>query len=330
MAHPISDDIRIGVSLETTSGTINTTPTWETMRLQSETIFADFNSVDSTELTAERGMVDSIPAGVSVSGNIESYMFMNDTYTSFLSAILGHASVPFTTGTVSNGSTVSTYTYEKAIPTNSNVAGGLDYYRIAGLSPTSVTIDVTPNQPVTWSFAFIGGEFSKDSDLATAGDAEIAGSTYDPPNPLAGTSGGVPFLAEDVSLVTAQPLLRPNVGGNLHLDYTNMSITIDSQNRDVELVGGGSEIALGKVKATIEATVLFDSLLAMNFMVNPATAGSAYNIEFGPSGNTIDFDINQAVVTNFRVDTPETSSDVVAQMTIEGLVGASPQVEITI
>ena len=99
MAHPISDDIRIAACLENTSGTINANPAWETLRLQSETIFADFNSVDSTELTAGRGMVDSIPAGVSVSGNIESYMFLNDTYTSFLAAILGYATVPFTTGT---------------------------------------------------------------------------------------------------------------------------------------------------------------------------------------------------------------------------------------
>ena len=63
MAYATSDEVRIAVVEEAAAGTTPATPVFDILRLNSESITANFTTVDSQELTTARGQVDAIPAG---------------------------------------------------------------------------------------------------------------------------------------------------------------------------------------------------------------------------------------------------------------------------
>ena len=316
MAYATSDEVRIAVVEEAAAGTTPATPVFDILRLNSESITANFNTVDSQELTTARGQVDAIPAGQSVSGSIEAYACPNDVYQSFLAAILGSSTTPFTTGSVTPGSALTSYTLEKTIPDSS---GSSHYWRVAGLVPNSVTINASPNEPVTWSFGFMGGEFSRATSI-------VGGATYDPPTPAVNTA--TPYLADDMAITFGAAAL----GGPFKV--TAASLTIDSQNREIECVAQTlGYVALGKLRVSMELTVLFENLEAYDYLTNPSTARGtgSFDLNHAGSAGDIEFDFDSIMVENVENQTPGASQEVVATMSLVALTKpAGNQVTITV
>ncbi len=318
----LSDLSRIAIVSEATPGTTPGTPAFENLRLLSESVTSTNNNVDSGELDPSRGLSDTIKAGAEVGGTIESYCVYDSSYIEAILSVLGAPVVwPSTgsSGATSQGTTVETFTLERTIQ---NADARQSYARYSGLSFSSVSWDFAPNDPLTMTFGVMGGAITVAEDTAVSGDAEIAGSAYAVPSPL----DALPMTGDQVGLTwtAGMAALATALNGS---EITAMSITIDSQNREIDEVGQtASDVVLGKLAVGITFTSLFEGNAIKDAeLANTDTNNQpVLNVTMTDSAaNVYTLNFPRVKIQQATAITPTTNTDVVYEVEAVALVDAN-------
>ena len=306
----MADDVRIAAAEEATEGTL-VTGAYEKMRLNSESVSQQQNSVESAELNAARAQTDEIRAGASVSGSIETYAIMNDTLRLFFKSLLGSNE---SGETHKLGTYLTTFSLEKQIPRNGTAL--YDYQRYTGLSVNSCQISMAPNEPITFSWGMIGGGMTLAADSSTGGDAE-AGASYTEPDPA--DADAPPMRADGLTLDWGSELGALDTGV-----CTGMTIDINSNNREIEQLGTfDGKVGLGKFSARISCTYLFESNLVLDKLISGAT--TSLDVTLADSMTTPStwlFDFAKVKIAQATVVTPATGSDVVVEFEAVAIAAA--------
>lgn len=318
----LSDLNRIAIVSEVTPGTTPATPAFEKLRLLSESVTSTNNNVDSGELDPSRGLSDTINAGAEVGGTIEAYCVYDSSYIEAILSVLGATVVWPSTGSsaaTTQGTAVETFTLERTIQ---NADDRQSYARYAGLSFSSVAWNFTPNDPLTMTFGVMGGAITVAEDAAVSGDAEIAGSTY----AVSAPADALPMTGDQVALTwTAGTAALQTALTNSEI--TAMSITIDSQNREIdEISTRASDVVLGKLAVGITFTSLFEGNAIKDAeLANDVTANQPdLTVTMTDSAsNVYTLNFPRVKIQQATAITPTTNSDVVYEVEAVALVDSA-------
>jgi hypothetical protein len=252
-------------------------------------------------------VIDTIPGGQTITGSVNSYGCDNDTYIALLGALLGDAGAPSTPMTT--GHSIKTYTIEKKIPDGT---GGYEYIWYRGCTPTRATINITPNEPVTWDFDFVGGK-------TQTGQTALTGATYTAPTPNPQTA--IPFNSSEATLSFGSA----NMGMAAAPEYTTASLVLDANMREVDVIdptsaGIGRNVVQGRLKCTLDVSVLFQNMDAYDYLTDPATAIGTCVLSLLGSGSatgSIVFTFGRAKPSAMSVVATGTGQEVLSNITVE-------------
>lgn len=158
-----TNEVRLAMIAETAWGTTPTSPTFDTVRLTSESLQPNKETVDSSEIRADRNLSETMMVGQGAEGSID-FEWSYGTFDDLLAAALFSN---WSTDELVNGVTPTSFTIERTTP----VGAGNSYDRFLGMIPNTLSLSVTARQIVTGSAAFIGRQMEVDNTI-------IVGATY--------------------------------------------------------------------------------------------------------------------------------------------------------
>ena len=175
------------------------------------------------------------------------------------------------------------------------------YQRYKGSTFSVAAISITPNEDVSGTFTVVAGEPELD-------DLPITGATY------VGAGSSAVFTAPEVIELTVGSLA---VGTSC---WTEMTITLDSQNRGIACIGsrGEREAVLGKLSVVAEGAVYFagDQMLLEAMASNQVIGNSVITLT-NADGDVLRFDLYQVKATNATLNAEATGSDLTIPVTLE-------------
>lgn len=298
----LSDTARIAIIEEVTAGTTPATPAFEILRLNSDSIVWEAESVQDPELNPDRTLKDVIGTGGAVRGSLETNLAANSTFEKMLESVYG---ADFVADDLYPGTTLKTFTIEKRLL---NEDGSYSYHRFRGVTFSSVRISSQPDAPITCTWTVRGGSFSVDTAL-------IAGATYADPSP-----------AHTVApAMRGQDMVVNFTGGPAGISshcFTSFEITLDSQVNATKCLGteGEADLHLGKFVAPMQATVVYKGLGLTNKWITPET--TALQVEFydtnpSPANHSYSIYTPRVRVVNAGVPIPATGELVVQPVELE-------------
>ena len=302
-----TDSLQLAMVEETVPGTTPATPAFQLWRTTGEGLTFTPNTSESGEIgSGGRFKQPSNVTGMAVSGDINFELAKFPALETAIAAVLGSdwgecplgGASTFDATRVTAGETLRTFTIEKRFP---NPAGGYFYQRFKGVSFSSLTINVSPNNPITGSVGIVGGV----PELATT---PITGATY-----VSAGSNPV-FTAPEVTDLTVGAAL----GIGTHC-WTSMTLTIDSGNRGIPCIGtqGDREVVLGTVSTTLSGDVYFSDQAVLQALLDNTTIGDGV-VAFEDSGNNIyRFDLYGLKPTAGSVAAGGAGQDLVMPLTFE-------------
>lgn len=182
---------------------------------------------------------------------------------------------------------------------------GTDQYvfqRYTGCTYSALTLTTSPNQIVTGTVSVVAGEPVLDY-------LPITGATYSDP----GTS--TVFTAPEVLELTVGSL--PGVQTSC---WSSLTLTLDSQNREISCIGGlGSrESALGTFLASASGDVYFvgDQSALRSLLLNETIGDSVFTFS-NSDGDIYRFDMYETKITSGSVVATGQNEDVTMPLTIE-------------
>jgi hypothetical protein len=186
------------------------------------------------------------------------------------------------------------------------------YHRYLGLVPDTLTLNITPNEPITGSVGFIGNTLE-------TGTTAIAGSTYV-------SAGANPVMT--APLVTGITLF--DVDDNNVFDvgtscFTSIAVNLASNNRAVNCIGtlGAKDTVLGRFEATIGYSVYF----ANDFMLDALLAQTEYKLVVSvmdAAGNGYTLTFPRVKISSAQVAAGGSGEDVVVTGEMTALVPETP------
>src|SRR5690625_3928973 len=162
-----TNEVQLALIQETAWGETPATPAFDVMRLTAENFQPGKETVESSELRADRNIAETIMVGQSAEGNID-FELSYETFDAILAAALFS---DWSGDSIVNGVTPTSFTAERKTPLGSGDA----YDRFLGLIPNTFSLSITAKQIITGSAAFIGRSMETDTDI-------ITGATYTPAN----------------------------------------------------------------------------------------------------------------------------------------------------
>jgi hypothetical protein len=174
------------------------------------------------------------------------------------------------------------------------------YQRFKGVTYSSMTLDVAPNQPVTGSFGLIGG--TPELDVVP-----IAGATY-----VAAGNNPV-FTAPDVSKLQLGTLTA-----GTHC-FTSLTISIDSQNRGIACLGtqGEREVVAGTLRVEVNGSVYFSDQDILEKLLDDQKIGDGTIALTDGSGNYYRFDFYGLKPTAAQVSAGGQGQDLIVPITLQ-------------
>lgn len=238
----LSDTARIAIVKEVTRGVTPATPAFEILRLNSDSVVWEAESVPDPELNPARTQRDVIGTGGAVRGTLETNLVFNSTFDDLFEAIFGAAWVA---DDLNPGTTLSSFTIEKRIL---NEDGSYSYHRFKGVTFSSVRIASHPDAPISCTWTVRGGAFSTDTAI-------IAGATYANPSPDHTVAPAMRGQDMAINFSGGPPAIASHC-------FTSCEITIDSQVSATKCLGteGEKDLHLGKFVVPISATVVYKGL----------------------------------------------------------------------
>jgi hypothetical protein len=234
----LSDTARIAIIREVTRGVTPATPAFEILRINSESIVWEAESVPDPELNPDRTLRDVIGTGGAVRGSLETNLAFNATFDDLFEAIFGAAWV---SDVLDPGTTLLTFTIEKRLL---NEDGSYSYHRFTGVTFSSVRISSQPDAPVTCTWTVRGGQYSVDTAI-------IAGATYVDPSPDHTVAPAM--RGQDMVLnFSGSPAIVSHC-------FTACEFTVDSQVNATKCLGieGENDLHLGKFVVPFTANVVY-------------------------------------------------------------------------
>ena len=162
-----TNEVQLAMIAESDWGVTPATPAFDVMRLTSENFQPGKETVESSELRADRNIAETIMVGQSAEGSID-FELSYETFDEILAAALFSQ---WTGDSIVNGVTPTSFTAERKTPLGSGDA----YDRFLGLVPNTFSLSITARQIITGSVAFIGRGME-------VGSAALADASYTPAN----------------------------------------------------------------------------------------------------------------------------------------------------
>lgn len=162
-----TNEVQLAMIAESDWGVTPATPAFDVMRLTSENFQPGKETVESSELRADRNIAETIMVGQSAEGNMD-FELSYETFDEILAAALFSQ---WSGDSIVNGVTATSFTAERKTPLGS----GDSYDRFLGLVPNTFSLSITAKQIITGSVAFIGRGME-------VGSTALADATYTPAN----------------------------------------------------------------------------------------------------------------------------------------------------
>lgn len=197
-----------------------------------------------------------------------------------------------------------TITHTSAGTVTATVRAGNDQYfyqRYQGASYSVLNISASPNNPVTGSVSIVGG-------VPTLDKLPLAGANYVP----AGNS----------AVFTAPEVMELSIGAALGVSthcWTQVGITLDSQNRGIPCVGtqGDREVVLGTLTAAVTGDVYFSDDSVLDALLNNETIGDGVITFANADGSMYRFDFPGLKPTSGSLSAGGTGQDLTMPMNLQ-------------
>jgi hypothetical protein len=278
MAVISADTVQLAYA-EETNGTPATT--FQLIRTTGESLTFAPNTSEDTEIgTSGRSSNPATVVGMSISGDINFDLspqpFIYDVIAGVFANDWGNCPETGTAILAGDenviGQDIKRYTVEKRFP-NPASPGNYFFHAYKGVTFSSFTITVTPNEIITGSVTMVGG----DPEIYAAATSKYATVGY------ADAGNDPKFRAPDVA-----DLQIGGLGMNSHC-FSSLTITVDSANEGIACIGslGDREVALGTATVTVSGDVFFADQTILESMLKDETVGDGH-VVFANTATTPD------------------------------------------
>jgi hypothetical protein len=292
----ISNEIAFGIVAETVIGTTPATPVFQLMPITAENLSVERDYIKSAQLEPSRNVLDSVLAKGSSQGTIDTEM-QHDSFDALIEALLQGT---WAADKVKNGTTNRGFTIETKFNTTPAI-----YKRMSGMEVDKATINIKTGEIITVQWTLTGRDGAYDSAIFT-------GATY--------------TAAATKSIIAAPDVSSLSIAGLTDLCVPSMSISFDNSMRQQMCIGSvfPHGIGSGTFMATMECEAYMSGAeytLLTNF-VN-STEGAAF-FKMGKVANEkYTVSIPRSKITKLSMVSGSKDTDVMAKMTIDGLLDAT-------
>lgn len=282
---------------ETVAGTTPATPVFKNMRITSENLVANFETLVSQELNTTADVGEVRRGGLSVSGDINFELHRDGGFEDFLAAALRGT---WATNVLKTGVLRPSFTLERKII---NEAAAAQYFRFLGAYINGFSLNITPDEFVTGGFRMTG--FGTE-----AATTIVTGATYT--GPIA-ASTNPPMSGIDVTSVA--------VSGATGVDFTSLTIDVDNNNRiqrKLAAAGGKARgVGYGRRNITGQITSYFETLTHYQQFLNNDSPSITAVVSDGTNSYTIV--LPRVRITGGEVPNPGVDQDLILTLNYQAV-----------
>jgi len=274
-----SDSLRLAIVPEAVVGQLPPTPDFDLLRVTSENLAFNATTTVSNELGGEgRGSADLILTGGQNGGDIAFELHKEPGFETLLEAFQGNhwGANPASVSSLTGGDFLYTWDDMQTVAAEARWTQPDDshtYQRYYGLTPNTLTLTITPNQPITGSFGFIGTTVESD-------DAEAAGASYTP-------APATPVMtAPYVTAITLTDADGVVLDVNTYC-FTSLTFNLNNNDRGISCIGylGIKETVFGQLEGTIAYSVQYSNDFLLQAYLDQVELGLVVEMRDTP-GNT--------------------------------------------
>lgn len=284
-----SNDVTLHFVAESVAGTTPATPAFNSIRIVSETLVANFEALVSNEI----GSVDVQEVrktALSTSGDINFELHADPNLETLIAAALRGT---WTADVLKAGNLKPSFTMERIL-----AGASTSYMRFTGTHFNTFSLNIEPEEFVTGTMGVTGMG-------SETGVSAIAGSTY---NDAETAANAPPLVGLDVSATA--------VSGVTGIDFSSLTIESDNNNRIQRKLAstGGKARGVGYGRRNITGTVVsyFETLDHYNQFINDDAPGITATMSDGTNNYTIN--IPRVKFTGGEVPTPGIDQDIMLTM----------------
>lgn len=256
---------QLGYTKESDWGVTPSTPPWQIVRMTGESFEITRETIQSAEITPNRGITDLIHVSGGAGGGF-NFELSYGTYDDLFASLLYGA---WNSNVLKNGTTQSSFSFEEKFLVD---AGSYNYLRYTGMIPNSMSMSIANKAAITGAFDFLGKGGS-------VSDAAVASATYVDPTETPILSGSAhmgtitfgSFATAKISKIDfniTNKLMAANVIGSL-------------ENADI---GAGQFEVTGNMEIYYEDKSIYEAFLNETeislSLTMGKTTGNKYTIEF--------------------------------------------------
>jgi len=237
-----TSETRLAYIAETAYGTTPSSPTWQELRFNSESLVPNIENVQSDEIRSDRNVSDLIQVGSSAGGDI-NFELSYGTFDDFLESLMYST---WDSNVLVNGTTEKSFTLEKTFE-----MGATDqYHRFTGAICNTLSLSLATRSIVTGNFGFVAAG-------ASSAQAEIASSTYTGvnSNPVINASSNFASLA--LAGVTGPEATAININITNNITSEDVLGSLDARGQTA-----GQFVVTGDITLYFENEELYELFLA--------------------------------------------------------------------
>jgi hypothetical protein len=256
-----SSETRVALIEESTWGTTPTAPTtFKTMRVTSESLSVETETVTGSELRADRNVAHLINASKATGGSIEMELNHDDVVHLLMESALQGA---FSSDKLINGVAQKSFTLERTFSHTSNGTSGETYVRHTGMTVDTMGLTMSAGSMITASFGFLGKEATTDTVIIGSGTADAATYTAASTTPPLSAS-------KDFASLTMTGITSPKIS----------SLSLNTTNNLRRQQGVGVETSVGLGSGRFEVTGSMDFYMENKDVLDDYLGGTATSLAF--------------------------------------------------
>lgn len=238
----MADTTQLAYIKEATWGTTPSTPAMQILRLTSESLTYNPQTVTSQELSPDRNIKDQILTTAGASGGM-NFELSYGTFDDLLESLFYNA---WSNDVLVNGLTEKSLTLEKRFYRGMSEAATpvaqYDYFRFKGMIVNTMNLNIQASSIITGDFAFLG----KGAETATS---IITGETY-----LNATTADVLSASHNVGTLTMSGFTSPKLA--------SVTMTVTNNLQGANVVGSHEYADIGAGTFTVSGSIeaFYDSL----------------------------------------------------------------------
>ena len=292
MAIASADRVRLAYVVESIPGTTPTTPALQIVRLTGESLDVTRENIVSSELRADRNVMDLIQVGGGAGGSVDIEL----SYGSYDAILEGALQGSWTNNVLKNGVTPKSFTLERRL---TDVSPNVHFF-FRGMHVNGFSLKCATKEIVTGSFEFLGMS-------GAVAESAISGATY-----IDATTTDVMDAASGFAGFSVAGLSGVHVS-SLSLDATNnLRAPTAAGSVDALGIGAGRFELSGSLEAYFEDIKLYEAFLDGDATALAFTLGST-------AGEKYTFTIPNIKFETGTVQAQGNDSDIMASMTYRGL-----------